>query len=44
MSFKMLFMTVFLANLFTELLTGHGGMDIYKFIGIALVIALLALV
>ena len=44
MSFKMLFMTVFLANTFTELLTGHSGMDIYKFIGIALIISLLALV
>ena len=40
----MLFMTVFLANTFTELLTGHSGMDIYKFIGIALIISLLALV
>ena len=44
MSFKMLFMTVLLANLFTELLTGHNGMDIYKLIGIALVVALMALV
>ena len=40
----MLFLTVLLANTFTELLTGHNGMDIYKLIGIALVVALMALV
>lgn len=40
----MLFMTVLLANQFTYLLMGHKGMDIYKFIGIALVVSVLALV